>query len=153
MCGRHSPGRTWGPGTQTTGLRAPVSSSSHLPGRAGSGSSGPQRRPQGWLRQKGRWSVLRTFRLRFPLGRVPLPPWRSCSGKLSETRNSQQCEGRVLRSLLQQNWRSGFLLWGVTVLKGHCSVDGVQKTRSPHLHLSGLETPGSHSINARAHAP
>lgn len=59
----------------------------------------------------------------------------------------------MLRSLLRQNWHSGFLLWGVTILKGHCSVDGVQKTRSPHLRLSGLETPGSHSINARAHTP
>lgn len=62
--------------------------------------SGPQRRGwspgcrRGGLPQEGRWSVLRTFRLRFSLGRVPLPPGRRCSRNLSETRSSQQHERR-----------------------------------------------------------
>lgn len=57
----------------------------------------------------------------------------------------------MLRSLLWQDWRSGFLLWGVTVLKGHCSVDGVQLSR-PAVHTcvcpdwrhlaAALSTPG-----------
>ena len=160
VCGRHSPGRTRGLGTQTPQGWAHLSLHP-VTFQAGPGLlSRPQRRgwspgcPRGRLPQKGRQSVLRTFRLRFPLGRVPLPPGRNCSRNLSETRSSQQHERRCSGPT---SARSGARLpaVGVTVLKGHRSVDGVQLSRpavQPCVCLDWRHF-GRHSVNARAPEP
>ena len=157
VCGRHSPGRTQGLGTQTPQGWAPVFSSSHLPGGAGTLK---------WTTEEG--LVTRVPSRRAAAGGevvspsdLPLKVFPGKSAPATREEMLQEPEWNtklpaareaVLRPHLRQEWYSVFLLWGV---KGQRSVDGVQLSR-PKVHpcvCPDWRHFGRHSVNARAPEP